>query len=65
MPEPPGFAGELADHLQKTGRPTIDSDKVTQAHQLHAAGKSYRDIAATLGVSRGTVGNWLSTPKTQ
>lgn len=65
MPEPPGFAGELADHLQKTGRPAIDSDKIAQAHQLKAAGKSYRDIAAALGVSRGTVGNWLSLKETQ
>lgn len=61
MTEPPGYAGELADHLDKPrgGRPAIQEDKAAKAHQLHKEGKSQRAIADTLGVSVGTVNGWL------
>src|SRR5437879_9068646 len=44
---PPGFAGELSDHISrdKGGRPAIDETQVALAKRLHAEDKSYSQIA--------------------
>lgn len=65
LTEPPGYAGQLADHLpdrQKPGRRAApDKDqKMLQAKQLNAGGMSVRDIAERLGVSKTAVSRWLS-----
>ena len=59
LTEPPGFAGSLEDHKAQGGRPAIDSAKMEEAQRLHAEGKSYRQISATLDVSPGTLSKWL------
>ena len=61
LTEPPGFAGELVDHIlrRKCGRPSIDEMTKAQARRLRSEGKSDRQIAKTLGISPTTVGNWL------
>ena len=64
LTHPPGFAGELADHLsgeKRGGRPsTPDKDeKVSRARAMHAAGASYGDIAKKLGVSKSTASDWV------
>lgn len=66
LAEPPGFAGELSDHVSnKGGRPAIDESQVALAQRLKQEGKSYSQIASALGVSKTTVSNWLSPKKTQ
>jgi transposase len=45
--------------------PSIPADKKADAERLRTEGKSYRDIAAELEVSLGTVSNWLSPKKPQ
>jgi DNA invertase Pin-like site-specific DNA recombinase len=60
MPEPPGFAGSLSDHKDKTGgRPELPdkAQKIADARRMKDEGNSYRDISKVLGVSIG----WLST----
>ena len=62
MPQPPGFAGELSEHIdKKAGRPPVagKDDKVAEAWRMKAEGMSLRDIAAKLGVSKTTVSRWL------
>lgn len=67
LTESPGFAGELSDHVSKGkgGRPAIHESKKWEARQLHAAGKSYRQIAEALGVGHGTIGRWLGDSEGQ
>jgi hypothetical protein len=64
LTEPPGFAGELADHLSnKEGRrsgPSITADKHVEALRLHAAGRSLRQVAEAVGVGKSTVERWIS-----
>jgi AAA domain len=63
LAEPPGFAGELADHVskdkEKGGRPAIETDKVAAAFRLKSEGKSIRDIASELRVGKSSVDRWL------
>ncbi len=64
MPQPPGFAGELSDHVsgdKKAGRPLTagKDDKLAQAWRMKTEGMSVRAIAAKLGVSPTTVFRWL------
>jgi len=63
LTEPPGFAGELSEHVGKGGgRPqTPDKDrKIAEAVRMHEEGKSYREIGDALGVSAATISAWLS-----
>ena len=63
LTEPPGFAGELSDHVsrEKGGRPeTIPREKKTEALRLDAEGKSYRQIADELNVSKTTIERWIT-----
>lgn len=68
MTEPPGYAGELSDHLdRKGGRPELPhkDEKIEQARRMQDQGKSYREIATVLNVSKSTVAQWLAKrPKT-
>jgi len=62
LTEPPGFAGILANHKssdRKVGRPPATGED--RARHMKAEGTSYREIAGTLGVSVGTIANWLKT----
>ena len=46
LTDPPSFAGTLSDHKGQAGRPSPDKDeKVRQAQEMHASGKSYKEIA--------------------
>jgi hypothetical protein len=49
----PGEAGELRDHLNRK------QEKKQLAIEMHASGKSVREIAAALQVSKSTVSRWL------
>ena len=58
----PGSAGQLADHVKnRAGRPETDdkASKVLRAAELRAAGKSLRESAEELGVSKSAVEKWL------
>lgn len=62
LPNPPGFAGALSDNKPQVGRPQNPGteDKISQAQEMHANGKSYKEIADALGVPKSTVGFWVS-----
>jgi DNA-binding NarL/FixJ family response regulator len=49
----PGEAGELRDHLNRK------QEKKQLAIEMHASGKSVREIAAALQVSKSSVSRWL------
>jgi AAA domain/DnaB-like helicase N terminal domain len=57
----PGNAGELKDHMKRTGRPeSLDkADKLIQCVEMRAAGNSLRKIQERVGVPRSTVERWL------
>ena len=64
LTEPPGFAGELSDHLtgeKRAGRPASPDkeEKVNRARALQAAGMSLGNIAKDVGVSKSTISDWL------
>lgn len=62
LTEPPGFAGNLADHKdRKPGRPGCPdkNEKFTQAVRLKQQGKSLREIAEELGIPKSTVSDWF------
>jgi hypothetical protein len=65
LPNPPGFAGTLSDNKPQVGRPQNPEteDKMRQAQEMHANGKSYKEIADALGVPKSTVGFWVSKSK--
>lgn len=65
LTSPPGFAGTLSDNKPQGGRPqNPDTEgKISQAQQMHAQGRSYREIADSLGVPKSTVGFWLGKSK--
>jgi hypothetical protein len=58
----PGAAGELRDHLNrnKAGAPALSSVKALDAIKMRLQGKTIREIASELGVSKSWVGR-LST----
>lgn len=61
MTHPPGFAGELSDHLdRKGGKPETPGKEQKNADikRLQAEGLSCEQIAAKIGVSKGTVSKW-------
>jgi AAA domain/CHC2 zinc finger len=62
MTDPPGFAGELADHSNKGGRPEREDkgEKMAEAWRLKAEGKSLQQIADQLDVPRPTIQSWLN-----
>ena len=62
LTHPPGFAGTLGDSKAQAGRPSIEGkeDKIARAQEMKSSGSNYRDIAKELGVSTGTVSNWLT-----
>jgi hypothetical protein len=62
LTHPPGFAGSLSDNKSQPGRPQTSEkeDKLALARQMKDAGRSYRDIAREIGVSKSAVSNWLS-----
>jgi DNA-binding NarL/FixJ family response regulator len=55
----PGEAGELRDHLNRK------REKRQLAIEMHASGKSIREIAAALEVSKSTVSRWLPDAGTE
>jgi len=57
----PGEAKQMAEYLEgKGGRPSkSDSQKIAQAVELRHQGKSLRDIAGAVGVSKSLVEKWL------
>jgi hypothetical protein len=61
LTHPPGFAGSLSDNKPHAGRPeTPDKQqKIVEAKRMKQAGKSLRDVAAALSVSKTTVDRWL------
>jgi DnaB-like helicase N terminal domain/AAA domain len=65
LPNPPGFAGTLSDNKTPIGRPQNPEteDKMRQAQEMHASGKSYKEIADILNVPKSTVGFWFSKSK--
>ncbi len=66
MIEPPGMALEMAEYLGgRGGRPAApDSDeKKRQAASMHAEGKSLKQIADALGVSKTSVHKWVTEAK--
>ena len=65
LTNPPGFAGTLSENKPQVGRPQNpeSEDKKRQAQEMHASGKSYKEIADVLGVPKSTVGFWLSKSK--
>ncbi len=67
LTEPPGFAGELSDHVskEKGGRPAIAEEKVAEAFRLRALGKSYREIGKALSIGKSTVERWLGESKSE
>jgi hypothetical protein len=62
LTDPPGFAGTLGDNKPQAGRPSTPQkdEKVRQAQEMHASGKSYKEIAQALDVPKSTVAFWLS-----
>ena len=62
LTHPPGFAGKLSDNKSQPGRPPTaeKENKLTRARQMKDQGRSYRDIAREIGVSKSAVSNWLS-----
>lgn len=65
LTHPPGFAGTLSDNKPQGGRPQNPDteDKIRQAQEMHASGKSYKEIAEALEVPKSTVGFWLGKSK--
>ena len=60
----PGTAGELRDHMHARAGRRADSgkeEKIQQASELRAQGKSFEQIASTLGVSKGTISKWFKS----
>jgi AAA domain/DnaB-like helicase N terminal domain len=62
MTDPPGFAGNLSEHTPSTGRPGLadKEHKTAEARKLKEQGRSYRDIAQALGISKSKVGQLLA-----
>jgi hypothetical protein len=63
MLKKPGEAGSLSDHVnKKSGRPENPdkTQKLQMVLDLHKENKSYQEIAATVGVSKTTVHNWIA-----
>jgi len=62
MTHPPGFAGNLSDHVANVGRPTMaDKDgKQTEARKLHDEGKGIREISRILGISKTSVSRLIA-----
>jgi len=62
LTHPPGFAGELGDHKNQGGRPSLTDkeSKRMQALQMKERGMSVRAIARELGVAVGTVQNLVA-----
>jgi hypothetical protein len=61
MPTPPGFAGQMSDHLKhKSGRPETPGkeQKVADIKRLQGEGWSCEQIAEKLAISKGTVSKW-------
>lgn len=62
MLEPPGSALDMAEYVgRKGGAPSTPGkeDKMRQAVAMRESGKSLRDIAAAVGVSKSGVEKWL------
>jgi hypothetical protein len=62
--EAPGEAGDLREYLQtKGGRPAMKDQekKLKQAIDMQKNGRSLREIADDLGVSKSTVERWVKT----
>lgn len=61
MTHPPGFAGNLSEHIASVGRPTTSgkAEKQAEARKLLDQGLSYRDIAEALDVKVPTLHRWL------
>jgi hypothetical protein len=53
----PGAAGELKDHQPTKG--LIDPDAAKEITRLHAIGKSVREIAAEVRLSKSVVGRFV------
>jgi len=61
MVNPPGTAGEMKQYSNGSGRPAMaDKDtKRSEVLQLHEEGKSIREIAKQLELSKSTVDSWI------
>jgi hypothetical protein len=57
MVDQPGMAGELKDHQPTKG--LVDPDAATEIIRLNAAGKSIREIARDVSLSRSVVGRFV------
>jgi len=51
--------------LEKEAKTLSKEEKMKLAWNLHKEGKSVRDIARELGVSKSTIGNWIKQQKTK
>jgi hypothetical protein len=64
----PGEAGELRDHLvHRVGASETPGkqDKMSRVVEMHAGGKSIREIAGALGLGKSTVSRWLEESDSQ
>lgn len=69
----PGECGELDEEMpkreknkkEKGGRPSPIDERVKTACGLKDEGKSLREIAQIMGVSKSTIANWLDIPESE
>jgi len=64
MVQAPGDGAKLSDHAEVGGRPTtVDPDAGAEINRLRTEGKSEREIAKTVGLSKTVIHRFLHGPK--